>query len=70
VQGDIAWKLGTVYIRQLFRLYFGMVISKCVFLQCSIYHRMVLTSSSVAMVRATPYKLFLKVVRVSLMPLM
>ncbi len=39
-----------------------MVISNmCVFLQRSIYYRTVEASFSVAMVRATPYTLFLKV---------
>jgi hypothetical protein len=33
----------------------------CVFWQRSIYHRTAAASSSVAMVGATPYKLFLKV---------
>ncbi len=47
----------------MFQFIFGMVISitfVC-FLQRSIYHRTVAASSSVAMVGATPCKLFLKV---------
>jgi hypothetical protein len=44
-----------------------MVISNivCVFLQRSIYHRTAAASSSVAIVGATPYKIFLKVLWVS-----
>ncbi len=42
--------------------FFGMVISNiCVFLQRSIYPRTAAASSSVMMVMATLYKLFLKV---------
>ncbi len=35
------------------------------FLKCSIYHRTAAASSSVAMVGATPYTLFLKLPRVN-----